>query len=121
MGGFDDHDGDFDDDDAAGGGFNSETLAPPQTSVSDADDMEEVKRELNEAIQKDMELLPSMMNAHDDLFDSNQKNAVYALFFRGDYRSPRSVEEGEPSREAPTPPPQPKPEKGGKEILLNAE
>jgi hypothetical protein len=30
--------------------------------------MEEVKRELNEAIQKDMEL-PSILNAHDEFFD----------------------------------------------------
>ena len=102
---FDDQ-GDFDGDVAC---FSSEALVPPQTSVSD--DMEEVKRELNEAIQKDMEL-PSMINAHDEFFDQNQ-NAEDALY--GGSRSPRSVEEGEPAKEAP------KPEKAGKEIVLNAE
>jgi hypothetical protein len=59
---FDDQ-GDFDGDVAC---FSSEALVPPQTTVSD--DMEEVKRELNEAIQKDMEL-PSMINDHDEFFD----------------------------------------------------
>lgn len=73
--------------------------------------MEEVKRELNEAIQKDMEL-PSIINAHDEFFYQNP-NAEDALY--GGSRSPASVEEGEPAKEAP------KPDKPGKEIVLNAE
>ena len=103
---FDDQGEDFDGDVAC---FNSDALAPPQT-----DDMEEVKRELNEAIEKDMEL-PSIINTQDEFFyqTHNQNAAEDALY--GGSRSPRSVEDGEPAKEAP------KPDKVGKEIVLNAE
>ncbi len=67
----DDH-GDFDGDIA---GFNSETLAPPEMTTSDF--MGKVKSQLNEAIQKESEL-PSIINAHDEVFDQNQ-NAEDAL------------------------------------------
>ena len=57
--------------------------------------------------------LPSIINAHDEFFYQNQNCVEDALY--GGSRSPRSVEEGEPAKEAL------KPEKGGKEIVLNAE
>ena len=76
--------------------------------------MEEVKRELNEAIQKDMEL-PSIINAHDEFFYQNQHQSAGEDALFGGSRSPLSVEENEPAKEAP------KPDKAGKEIVLNAE
>ena len=103
---FDDQGEDFDGDVAC---LNSDALAPTQT-----DDMEEVKRELNEAIQKDMEL-PSIINAHDEFFYQNHHQSAAEDVLYGNSRSPRSVEESEPAKEAP------KPEKAGKEIVLNAE
>ena len=103
---FDDQGEDFDGDVAC---LNSDALAPTQT-----DDMEEVKRELNEAIQKDMEL-PSIINAHDEFFYQNHHQSAAEDVLYGNSRSPRSVDESEAAKEAP------KPEKAGKEIVLNAE
>ena len=86
---FDDQGEDFDGDVAC---FNSDALAPPQT-----DDIEEVKRELNEAIQKEMEL-PSIINAHDEFFYQNHHQSAAEDALYGGSRSPRSVEEVEPAK-----------------------
>ena len=48
--------------------------------------MEDVKRELNEAIQKDMEM-PSIISAQDDYFEQTPENLY------GGARSSRSIEE----------------------------
>jgi len=91
--------GDFDE--GINGGLPSNEPLP---AVSD--DMEEVKRELNEAIQKEMEM-PSIISAQDEYFDQAPENLY------GGARSSRSIEEE--SKE------QPKQIGTKKEIVLNAE
>ena len=69
--------GDFDE--SNGGGLNSNEPLP---AVSD--DMEEVKRELNEAIQKEMEMPSIISGAQDEYFEKNLYSGA---------RSSRSIEE----------------------------